>query len=169
MASLDTPDRGIVLFKGENIHKMDDSKKSKVRLNEMGFIFQNYALLPHYNAKENVALPADLTGLSGKLKERINDLLKGVEIDLQAKQFPAQLSGGQMQRVSIARSLTNQPAVIFADEPTGDLDSVTGFKVMDLLERFHDETNTTIVVITHDESLLRYATFFKILLRFDFF
>ena len=81
-----------------------------------------------------------------------------MEIDLQAKQFPAQLSGGQMQRVSIARSLTNQPAIIFADEPTGDLDSVTGFKVMDLLEHFHEETETTIVVITHDESLLKYAT-----------
>ncbi len=158
MAGLDTPDRGIVLFKGENIHKIDDSKKSKLRLNEMGFIFQNYALLPHYNAKENVTLPADLAGVSSKLKERINDLLKGVEITSQEKQFPAQLSGGQMQRVSIARALTNQPAIIFADEPTGDLDSVTGTKVMDLLEHFHNETGTTIVVITHDESLLRYAT-----------
>jgi putative ABC transport system ATP-binding protein len=158
IASLDSPDRGIVLFKGENIHKMTDEKKSKVRLLEMGFIFQNYALLPHYNAKENVTLPADLAGLSKKLKDRINDLLTGVEINLQAKQFPAQLSGGQMQRVSIARSLTNQPSVIFADEPTGDLDSVTGAKVMDLLEHFHKETGTTVVVITHDESLLRYAS-----------
>ena len=158
MASLDTPDRGIVLFKKQNILKMDDSKKSKMRLNEMGFIFQNYALLPHYNTRENVTLPADLSGLSKSLRNRIEDLLKGVEINLQAKQFQAQLSCGQMQRVSIARALTNQPSVIFADEPTGDLDSVTGTKVMDLLEHFHDETGTTIVVITHDESLLRYAT-----------
>ena len=158
MATLDTPDRGIVLFKGENIIKMSDSDKSKLRLREMGFIFQNYALLPHYNAKENVTLPAELAGFSRKLKDRINDLLKGVEIDMQAKQFPAQLSGGQMQRVSIARALTNNPTVIFADEPTGDLDSVTGTKVMDLLSLFHRETNTTVVVITHDESLLRYAT-----------
>ena len=158
MATLDTPDRGIVLFKGKNIHKMSDSEKSKLRLREMGFIFQNYALLPHYNTKENVSLPADLAGLSRKLRNRINDLLKGVEIDMQAKQFPAQLSGGQMQRVSIARALTNEPTVIFADEPTGDLDSVTGTKVMDLLALFHKETKTTVVVITHDESLLRYAT-----------
>ena len=158
MASLDAPDRGIVLFKGENIHKMTDPNKSKARLNEMGFIFQNYALLPHYNTRENVTLPADLSGMSKKLKDRITDLLNGVEINLQAKQFPAQLSGGQMQRVSIARALTNHPSVIFADEPTGDLDSVTGKKVMDLLEHFHKETGTTVVVITHDESLLRYAT-----------
>lgn len=158
MASLDTPDRGIVLFKGENIHKMKDAKKSKARLSEMGFIFQNYALLPHYNTRENVSLPADLAGLSRKLKERIQDLLKGVGIDLQAKQFPAQLSGGQMQRVSIARALTNHPSVIFADEPTGDLDSVTGNKVMELLDYFHKDTGTTIVVITHDETLLKFAT-----------
>ena len=158
MASLDAPDRGIVLFKGKNIHKMTDPNKSKARLNEMGFIFQNYALLPHYNTRENVTLPADLSGMSKKLKDRITDLLNGVEINLQSKQFPAQLSGGQMQRVSIARALTNHPSVIFADEPTGDLDSVTGKKVMDLLEHFHKETDTTVVVITHDESLLRYAT-----------
>ena len=124
----------------------------------MGFIFQSYALLPHYTAQENVALPADIAGLSKKLQKRIQDLLKGVGISLQAKQFPSQLSGGQLQRVAIARALTNQPAVIFADEPTGDLDSVTGKQVMDLLKQFHEETGTTIVVITHDPEVAKYAT-----------
>jgi putative ABC transport system ATP-binding protein len=158
MASLDSPDHGSVYFRGKNLNKMSDSDKSKLRLLEMGFIFQSYALLPHINARENVALPADLAGLSGKLKKRITELLEGVGIDQQAKQFPAQLSGGQMQRVAIARALTNQPAVIFADEPTGDLDSTTGRQVMDLLKKFHEETGTTVVVVTHDPEVSDYAT-----------
>ncbi|PWI48099.1 macrolide ABC transporter ATP-binding protein [Candidatus Heimdallarchaeota archaeon B3_Heim] len=158
MASLDSPDHGAVYFRGKDLHKMNDSKKSNVRLREMGFIFQSYALLPHFNTRENVSLPADLAGsLNKKLKKRIEDLLKGVGIDQQAKQFPAQLSGGQMQRVAIARALTNQPTIIFADEPTGDLDSGTGKQVMDLLKKFHEETGTTVVVITHEEDVAAYA------------
>jgi putative ABC transport system ATP-binding protein len=123
----------------------------------MGFIFQSYALLPHFNTRENVALPADLAGFSKDLKNRIEDLLKGVGIDKQAKQYPAQLSGGQMQRVAIARALTNKPKVLFADEPTGDLDSVTGKQVMELIRKFHEETKTTIIVITHDMEVSNYA------------
>jgi putative ABC transport system ATP-binding protein len=157
IAGLDTPDDGVVLFRGENLHSMNDKAKSKARLLEMGFIFQSYALLPHFTAVENVALPAVLAGLSGDLKKRIEALLTGVGIGKQAKQFPAQLSGGQMQRVAIARALTNRPAVIFADEPTGDLDSVTGKQVMDLLRKFHEETKTTIVIITHEQEIADYA------------
>ncbi len=157
IAGLDTPDYGVVLFRGKNLHKLGDSAKSKSRLLEMGFIFQTYTLLPHFNTRENVALPADLAGLSKDLKDRIENLLEGVGIDQQAKQYPATLSGGQMQRVAIARALTNRPAVIFADEPTGDLDSVTGKQVMDLLKKFHEETKTTIVVITHEQDIADYA------------
>ncbi|KON31813.1 hypothetical protein AC478_02095 [miscellaneous Crenarchaeota group-1 archaeon SG8-32-3] len=157
MAGLDSPDYGVVLFRGKNLHKMDDAAKSKVRLLEMGFIFQSYALLPHFNTRENVALPADLAGLSNNLKQRIENLLMGVGLINQAKQFPATLSGGQMQRVAIARALTNGPAVIFADEPTGDLDSGTGKQVMDLLKEFHEETKTTIIVITHEQDVADYA------------
>jgi putative ABC transport system ATP-binding protein len=87
----------------------------------------------------------------------VEELLVGVGIELQAEQFPAQLSGGQLQRVAIARALTNNPSIIFADEPTGDLDSVTGKQVMDLLKKFHEETGTTIVVITHDPDVAAYA------------
>ena len=136
---------------------MNDAEKSKARLLDMGFIFQSYALLPHFSTRENVALPADLAGFSKKLKGRIGDLLSGVGIDKQAKQFPAQLSGGQMQRVAIARALTNRPKVLFADEPTGDLDSVTGKQVMDLIKKFHEETDTTIILITHDQEVADYA------------
>ncbi len=157
IAGLDTPDYGVVLFRGKNLHELGDSAKSKSRLLEMGFIFQTYTLLPHFNTRENVALPADLAGLSKDLKDRIDKLLEGVGIDQQAKQYPATLSGGQMQRVAIARALTNRPAVIFADEPTGDLDSVTGKQVMDLLKKFHEETKTTIIVITHEEDIADYA------------
>lgn len=157
MAGLDSPDYGVVLFRGKNLHKMDDTAKSKARLLEMGFIFQSYALLPHFNARENIALPADLAGLSKELRLRIEDLLKGVGLSGQAKQFPATLSGGQMQRVAIARALTNRPAVIFADEPTGDLDSATGKQVMDLLKKFHEETKTTIILITHEKDIADYA------------
>ena len=157
MAGLDSPDYGIVLFRGENLHKMNDPAKSKSRLTEMGFIFQTYALLPHFNTRENIALPADLAGLSKELRERIEKLLKGVGLDSQARQYPATLSGGQMQRVAIARALTNRPAVIFADEPTGDLDSITGKQVMDLLKNFHEETKTTIIVITHEKDIADYA------------
>jgi len=157
IAGLDTPDYGIVLFRGKNLNELGDSAKSKSRLLEMGFIFQTYTLLPHFNTRENVALPADLAGLSKDLKDRIENLLEGVGINQQAKQYPATLSGGQMQRVAIARALTNRPAVIFADEPTGDLDSVTGKQVMDLLKKFHEETKTTIIVITHEQDIADYA------------
>jgi ABC-type lipoprotein export system ATPase subunit len=157
IAGLDSADYGVVLFRGENLHKMDDESKSKARLKEMGFIFQSYALLPHFSTRENIALPADLAGLSKDLKERIENLLKGVGLSNQSKQFPATLSGGQMQRVAIARALTNGPAVIFADEPTGDLDSATGKQVMELLEKFHEETKTTIIIITHEQDIADYA------------
>jgi putative ABC transport system ATP-binding protein len=157
MASLDEPDYGFVMFKGKNIHKLGDKAKSKVRLLDMGFIFQSYALLPHYNARENVALPADLAGFSKDLKTRIESLLDGVGIKQQAKQYPAQLSGGQMQRVAIARALTNRPKVLFADEPTGDLDSETGKQVMELIKKFHEETETTVIIITHEHDIADYA------------
>ena len=157
MASLDEPDYGFVLFEGKNIHKLSDKEKSKIRLLDMGFIFQSYALLPHYDTRENVTLPADLAGFSKNLKQRVEDLLEGVGIKQQAKQYPAQLSGGQMQRVAIARALTNQPKVLFADEPTGDLDSETGKQVMELLKKFHEETRTTIIIITHETDIADYA------------
>ena len=157
MAALDDPDYGVVYFMGKDLHSLDDKEKSRTRLHDMGFIFQNYALLPHFNAKENVALPADLAGFSKDLRGRIQELLEGVGINKQEKQFPAQLSGGQLQRVAIARALTNRPKVLFADEPTGDLDSQTGKQVMDLIKKFHEETKTTIIIITHEQEIANYA------------
>ena len=157
MAGLDDPDYGVVFFKGKDLHSLADKEKSRARLLDMGFIFQNYALMPHFNARENVALPADIAGFSKDLKNRIEELLEGVGINKQAKQYPAQLSGGQLQRVAIARALTNRPKVLFADEPTGDLDSQTGKQVMQLIKRFHEETKTTIIIITHEQEIANYA------------
>jgi len=157
MAGLDEPDQGVVLFKGKDLHHSGDSEKSRARLLEMGFIFQSYALIPHFNTRENVALPADLAGFSKDMKNRIEELLDGVGISKQAKQYPAQLSGGQLQRVAIARALTNRPKVLFADEPTGDLDSKTGKQVMELIKKFHEETKTTIIIITHEQDIAGYA------------
>lgn len=157
IAGLDEPDYGVVFFQGRDLHNLNDSEKSKVRLIDMGFIFQSYALLPHFDTRENVALPADLAGFSKDLKNRIEELLKGVGISKQAKQYPAQLSGGQLQRVAIARALTNRPRILFADEPTGDLDSKTGEQVMELIKKFHEETKTTVIIITHEEDIASYA------------
>jgi putative ABC transport system ATP-binding protein len=157
MAGLDDPDYGVVFFNGKDLHSLADKEKSRARLLDMGFIFQNYALLPHFNARENVALPADIAGFSKDLKNRIEELLEGVGISKQAKQYPAQLSGGQLQRVAIARALTNRPKVLFADEPTGDLDSKTGKQVMELIKKFHEETKTTIIIITHEQDIASYA------------
>jgi putative ABC transport system ATP-binding protein len=157
IAGLDDPDDGVVFFKGKDLHNSDDSEKSRARLLEMGFIFQSYALLPHFDTRENVALPADLAGFSKNLKNRIEELLSGVGISKQAEQYPAQLSGGQLQRVAIARALTNRPKVLFADEPTGDLDSITGKQVMELIKKFHEETKTTVIVITHEQDIADYA------------
>jgi putative ABC transport system ATP-binding protein len=157
IAGLDSPDSGTVFFKGKDLRRLRDSEKSRTRLLEMGFIFQNYALLPHFDARENVALPADLAGFSKDLKSRIEDLLDSVGISSQSKQYPAQLSGGQLQRVAIARALTNRPKILFADEPTGDLDSKTGRQVLELIKKFHEETRTTIIVITHEKDVANYA------------
>jgi putative ABC transport system ATP-binding protein len=157
IAGLDNPDEGVVFFRGKDLHRLGDSEKSRARLLEMGFIFQSYALLPHFDTRENVALPADLAGFSKDLKNRIEGLLSDVGISEQAKQYPAELSGGQLQRVAIARALTNRPKVLFADEPTGDLDSKTGRQVMELIKKFHEETETTIIVITHEQDIAAYA------------
>lgn len=157
IAGLDNPDEGVVFFRGKDLHRSGDSEKSRARLLEMGFIFQSYALLPHFDTRENVALPADLAGFSKDLKNRIEGLLSDVSISEQAKQYPAELSGGQLQRVAIARALTNRPKVLFADEPTGDLDSKTGRQVMELIKKFHEETETTIIVITHEQDIAAYA------------
>jgi putative ABC transport system ATP-binding protein len=158
LAGLDIPQRGGVFFGGEDIINMKDKKRSKLRRENYSFIFQSYALIPHLTAFENTKLPLDLGGLSDELVEGIQKLLDDVGIGEFATHKPALLSGGQMQRLGIARALANQPKVLFADEPTGDLDEVTGLAVMELLKKYHKETGMTIILVTHDEKVAKFAT-----------
>ncbi|OLS25766.1 MAG: putative ABC transporter ATP-binding protein [Candidatus Heimdallarchaeota archaeon LC_2] len=158
LAGLDVPQRGGVFFGGEDIINMKDRKRSKLRRQKFSFIFQSYALIPHLTAFENTKLPLDLGGLSKELVEGIQKLLDDVGIGEYASHKPALLSGGQMQRLGIARALANQPKILFADEPTGDLDAETGIAVLELLKKYHEETGMTIILVTHDETVAKYAT-----------
>lgn len=158
LAGLETVNRGAVFFKGENLLSMKDRKISNMRKDNFSFIFQNYALIPHLTAYENVKVPLDLTGLSKELQKDIQALLDSVGIGPYADHKPALLSGGQMQRLGIARALIARPKVIFADEPTGDLDRKTSIAVMVLLKKYHQETGVTIVLVTHDEEIATYGT-----------
>ncbi|MCG3217496.1 MAG: ABC transporter ATP-binding protein [Candidatus Heimdallarchaeota archaeon] len=158
IAGLDVPQRGGVFFMGQDIVNMKDKTRSKLRRENFAFIFQSYALIPHLTAFENTKLPLDLSGLSGELVEGIQKLLDDVGIGEFATHKPALLSGGQMQRLGIARALANQPKILFADEPTGDLDEETGLAVMELLKKYHEETGMTIILVTHDEKVAKFAT-----------
>ncbi|MDH5402945.1 MAG: ABC transporter ATP-binding protein [Candidatus Heimdallarchaeota archaeon] len=158
LAGLDVAGRGAVFFNGKNLMNLSDFKKTKLRRKNFSFIFQNYALIPHLTSFENVKLPIDMAGLSKNLINDIMSLLNEVGIGEYAEHKPAYLSGGQMQRLGIARALASKPRVIFADEPTGDLDSKTGKVIMELLKKYHQETGITIVLVTHDEQVAEYAT-----------
>ncbi|MHA2251862.1 MAG: ABC transporter ATP-binding protein [Candidatus Kariarchaeaceae archaeon] len=158
LAGLDTPGRGGVFLDGEDIVNMKDSKRSKLRRENFSFIFQSYALIPHLTAFENAKVPLNLSGISKELTEDIQEILEDVGIGEYADHKPALLSGGQMQRLGIARALVGKPKVLFADEPTGDLDEATGMVVMELLKKYHEETGMTIVLVTHDPKVASFAT-----------
>ena len=157
MAGLDKPDRGSVFIEGTNIHSLSDNKLTELRRDKMGFIFQFYNLLPLLKNKENVSYPAEIAGNTKQLKERVHKNLQSVQLQDFSEQYPNKLSGGQMQRVVISRSTINTPKILFADEPTGDLDSVTGEEVMKVLKKLNEE-GTTVVFVTHDPNLLKYCS-----------
>ncbi len=159
LSGLDKPDRGVVVLDGINLTKYHGNKLAELRRDKIGFVFQYYNLLPYLTSIENTKYPREIRGeiLTPKTKREAEQLLKTVGIARFKNQFPTKLSGGQMQRVTIARALVNAPAIIFADEPTGDLDSKTGEQVMQLLYQFH-QAGKTIIVVTHDKSLIKYAT-----------
>lgn len=157
LSGLDDADRGAVFFNGKNLLEMKDKEKTRLRRDNYSFIFQSYALIPHLTAFENVKLPLDLTGFSKELSEGIKDLLSDVGIGEYALHKPALLSGGQMQRLGIARALISRPQVIFADEPTGDLDEITALKIMTLLKKYHKETGVTIVLVTHNKDFIQFG------------
>lgn len=157
LSGLDTPNRGVIMLDGQDITKMSQKELTDLRRDKIGFVFQFYNLLPVLNAQENVAYPREIKGEVWTARKRARHLLEQVGLGRFLQQTPNKLSGGQMQRVTIARSLQNTPKIIFADEPTGDLDHATGEQVMQLLKQFHDEGHT-IILVTHDLSLLKYGT-----------
>lgn len=159
LGALDKPTSGTIDVDGIDITKLPDSKLIKYRRDKIGFVFQNYNLIPNLTALENVMIPMEFAGVGmTKRKERASKLLKQVGID-EAKQArrPGRLSGGEQQRVSIARALSNRPKLILADEPTGNLDSATGKIIIDLLKGLAKSEKTTIVAVTHDESIANQA------------
>ena len=151
LSGLDTIDAGEVLIEGTNIATLSDKEKTRYRARRMGFVFQTYNLLPVLSAAENVELPLIVSGTpAGKAREKALAALEQVNLLEWATHWPAQLSGGQRQRVTIARALVNDPAIVFADEPTGNLDSQTADEIMSLMERLNREQGQTFVIVTHD-------------------
>ncbi len=156
---LDTPTKGKVWLENKDIGRLTESQLAQVRGRKIGFVFQTFNLIPTLTALENVTLPMMFQGGDPELhKQRGEDLLNRVELGDRMHHLPSQLSGGQQQRVAVARALANDPEVILADEPTGNLDSKTGKKIISLLETLHKKEKKTIVMVTHDPVLRRMGT-----------
>jgi putative ABC transport system ATP-binding protein len=158
MGALDTPTKGEVLFGGEDLARMSDDQRTRVRRDRIGFVFQFFNLLPTLTALENIELPAKLARRPrAETERRADELLSRVGLAGRRDHRPDQLSGGEMQRVAIARGLMMRPALLLADEPTGNLDSVTGARVLDLLQEIAD-ASCTVVLVTHDPSVAERGT-----------
>jgi len=154
---LDRPSYGKIILNGVDISKLNDSKLARLRGKEIGFVFQTFNLYPTLNALENVELPMIIIGKSKKeRKERALNLLKIVGLEGRAEHLPSQLSGGERQRVALARALANDPSIILADEPTGNLDSKSGDEIMKTLVKLNED-GKTVVVITHDQNIASHA------------
>jgi len=154
---LDTPSKGSYLLNSKQVGQMNDDELARIRNEEIGFVFQTFNLLPRATALHNVELPLIYAGVSSKVRlERANQALDKVELGDRKMHRPNQLSGGQRQRVAIARALVNNPSILLADEPTGNLDSKTGVEIMNLFARLH-ETGNTIVLVTHEADVAAHA------------
>ena len=152
LAGLDLPSEGRIWLNGDELTALDEDGRARIRAASVGFVFQSFHLVPSLNALENVMLPLELSGAEGSRKKAL-DIIEQVGLAERWSHYPAQLSGGEKQRVAIARAFATQPAVLFADEPTGNLDSKTGERIMDLMFELNRSSSTTPVLVTHDESL----------------
>ena len=152
LAGLDTPSRGAVILDGADLGELDEDGRARLRGEKVGFIFQSFQLIPTLTALENVQVPLELRGDAGA-EERARSLLERVGLGDRLDHFPSQLSGGEQQRVAIARAFSNAPRILFADEPTGNLDAGTGGRIVELLESLNRESGSTIVLVTHDATL----------------
>lgn len=157
LGCLDSPTDGSYILNGKDVSKMHDNDLAEVRNKEIGFVFQQFNLLPRLSAAENVALPLVYAGVGKKERiERAMEVLKQVGLADRSHHKPNELSGGQIQRVAIARAIVNNPAIILADEPTGNLDSKTSIEVMDIFGRIQEAGNT-VILVTHEEDIAAYA------------
>lgn len=157
LGCLDTPTKGEYILNGINVSSMSDNELAEVRNKEIGFVFQTFNLLPRSSAKDNVALPLIYAGVSKKERDkRSENALNNVGLGSRLHHKPNELSGGQRQRVAVARALINNPSIILADEPTGNLDTKTSIEIMGLLEEIHSKGNT-IILVTHEEDIAQHA------------
>ncbi|MBK8774089.1 MAG: ABC transporter ATP-binding protein [Chitinophagaceae bacterium] len=157
LGCLDSPTAGSYVLNGKDVSKMDDGELAEVRNKEIGFVFQQFNLLPRLTAAENVALPLIYAGVSRQERiRRAEAVLEKVKLEDRMHHKPNELSGGQCQRVAIARALINNPSIILADEPTGNLDSRTSYEIMDILGKIHTDGNT-VIIVTHEEDISEYA------------
>ncbi len=152
LAGLDLPTRGHVVLNGANLSDLDEDGRARVRADSVGFVFQSFHLVPSLNALENVMLPLELAGHADPRKAA-RAIIDKVGLKDRWSHYPAQLSGGEKQRVAIARAFATEPAVLFADEPTGNLDARTGEKIMELMFELNQSSSTTLVLVTHDSAL----------------
>lgn len=160
LAGLDRPTTGTVRLDGQNVFDLTEDERARFRARHVGFVFQTFHLLPTLTALENVMVPLELLGGQGTAREirgRAQTLLARVGLEDRLDHYPAQLSGGEQQRVALARAFVNRPSILFADEPTGNLDSETGRAVLDLMTELNGAAKTTVVLVTHDEALTRLA------------
>ncbi|WEL23381.1 ABC transporter ATP-binding protein [Candidatus Nanohalovita haloferacivicina] len=160
VGALDVPTRGKVTLDDNNLSDLSENELARLRSEKVGFVFQKFNLISSMTAQENVALPMLFRGASRKERmERSRELLERMGLEDRLDHMPSELSGGQQQRVSIARALVNDPEIILADEPTGNLDTETGDKVMDLLKELNEEEGKTIIMVTHDPHDAQYAQY----------
>jgi len=157
LAGLDTPTRGQVILDGDDITALNEDQRARLRGEKVGFVFQTFQLIPTLTAVENVQVPLELRGEPGA-SSRARALLERVGLGDRLDHFPTQLSGGEQQRVAIARAFANRPRILFADEPTGNLDGATGARIVELLEELNRESGSTIVLVTHDVALAARAS-----------
>lgn len=158
LGCLDVPTKGIYRLEGKPVEKLNDNQLAQVRSRKVGFVFQQFNLLPRTNALENVMLPLLYDGVHGKARiEKAKSALEMVGLGDRSRHHPNQLSGGEQQRVAIARALVNNPTILLADEPTGNLDTKTGDEIIGLFQKLHEEHGQTVVYVTHDAFIARHT------------
>ena len=155
LAGFDSPTSGSIQLEGEEITQMSEDQLALLRGRKLGFVFQSFNLIPTLTAEENIMLPIELRGDADGAAERVQELMIAVGLQDRRSHYPAQLSGGEQQRVALARAFAGNPSILLADEPTGNLDSVTGGMVLDLLLRLNHKEGATLVLVTHDPALSR--------------